>query len=110
MSLRIHPLANEEMSEAFSWLIQKGRPEVAGRLFRLWLAGLEAIEEFPMRYPLAEDQPKLWEYRSYLLPSYGYRIIYEVRRDTVFVVSFARGRRRPGHWHDRLDVNPAEPE
>ena len=83
MSLRIHPLANEEMSEAFSWLIQKGRPEVAGRLFRLWLAGLEAIEEFPMRYPLAEDQPKLWEYRSYLLPSYGYRIIYEVRRNCL---------------------------
>ena len=110
MNLRVHREANLEVTEALSWYIRMNRHEVAGRLYRLWELGLEAIVDSPLMYPLAEDQPDQVECRNYLLPRYGYRIVYQVAQAEIYVVSFARGRRRPGHWHDRLDANPAEPE
>ena len=110
MNLRVHREANLEVIEALSWLVRKQRPEVAGRLYRLWLAALEAILDSPLTYPLAEDQPERAECRNYLLPKYGYRIVYQFRPEELYVVSFARGRRKPGHWHGRLDEKRLEPD
>jgi plasmid stabilization system protein ParE len=109
MILRVHREANLEVTEALSWLIRMQRPEIAGRLYRLWEAALEAIVDSPLMYPLAEDQPDEGECRNYLLPKYGYRIVYQPMPEEIYVVSFARGRRRPGHWHDRLDEDHSEP-
>ena len=103
MTLRIHPEANGEVTEALAWLIRKHRPNVAARLWRFWLAGLDAIEANPLLSPIADDSPSDREVRNYLLPRYGYRIVYEATPTGLIVLAFARGRRRQGHWLPRLD-------
>jgi plasmid stabilization system protein ParE len=103
MTLRVHPEANADLTEALAWLIHKHRPNVAGRLWRLWHSGLDALEADPGRYALADDAPAGRDIRSYLLPRYGYRIVYQVTTTEVIVLAFARGRRRLGHWQSRLE-------
>jgi plasmid stabilization system protein ParE len=103
MTLRVHPEANADVTEALAWLIRRHRPNVAGRLWRLWLSGLDAIEADPGRYAIADDAPTGRNVRNYLLPRYGYRILYEVMTTEVIVLAFARGRRRQGHWRARLE-------
>jgi plasmid stabilization system protein ParE len=103
MKLRVQPEANGDVTEAMSWFVRQHRFEVAGRLWRLWNAGLDAIEISPWTYPMVEDWPTIDpSIRNYLLPKYGYRIIYRVKDEDVLVVAFGRGRRKPGHWIDRL--------
>lgn len=102
MILRVHPETNAELMEALVWLIRRHRYEVAGRLNRLWLAGLDAIQANPQMYPMVDDSIGESEIRNFLLPRFGYRIVYEVTAGEVYVLSFARGRRRPGHWHNRV--------
>jgi plasmid stabilization system protein ParE len=107
MKLTVQPEANGDVTEAMSWFVAQLRLETAGRLWRLWTAGLDAIESNPWAYPMVEDwrsaDPSI---RNYLLPRYGYRIIYQVKQDGVLVVAFARGRRKPGHGIDRLTEAP----
>jgi plasmid stabilization system protein ParE len=105
MTLIVRPQANAEVTEAMSWLVARQWYTAAGALRRLWEAGLTAIETAPRLHPPAEDAPTGYEVRNYLLPKYGYRIVYQVRPDELLVVAFLRTSRRPGSWHDRLAPN-----
>ncbi|MFO0806467.1 MAG: type II toxin-antitoxin system RelE/ParE family toxin [Gemmataceae bacterium] len=105
MRLRVHREANGELMEALGWLVRRKRYEVARRLNQLWLAGLDAILDRPITYPMVEDPAREMVHRNYLIRRYGYRIIYEVCDDEIHVLAFARGRRNSGHWHDRV-TNP----
>jgi len=106
MKLRVHREANLEVTEALSRLIGMQRPEVAGRLYRLWRSRSRGNRWLTVMYPLAEDRPEHVECRNYLFPKYGYRIVYQLTTECLYVISFARGRRKPGHWLGRLDENP----
>jgi|GEM_PF-6981927 len=88
--------------EALTWLVKRHRYEVAGRLNLLWEAGLERIQFQPRAYPVVDDPVGEREIRNFLLPRYGYRIVYELAGDELHVLAFARGRRNSGHWHDRI--------
>jgi hypothetical protein len=74
-----------------------------GRFWQLWLDGLDAIEANPWMYPMVEDWPTIEpSIRNYLLPKYGYRIVYRIKGEEILVVAFGRGQRRPGHWIGRI--------
>lgn len=103
MKLTVEPAANGDVAEALAWQVRQFRFDVVGRLWRLWNAGLNAIEASPWTYPMVEDWPTVEpSIRNYLLPRYGYRIIYRVKGEEILVVAFARGRRNAGHRHDRI--------
>lgn len=103
MKLRVEPEANGEVAEALAWQVRRFRYDVASRLWQLWNAGLAAIEARPWAYPMVEDWPTDEpSIRNYLLPRYGYRIVYRIKDDNILVVAFARGQRNSGHWHDRI--------
>ena len=103
MSFRIDPRANGDVTDAVSWFIQYQRYTVAGRLWRYWLEALDKIEANPQRYPPADDAPTGREVRNYILPRYGYRVVYEVAGPDVTIVALSHGRRRGRHWLPRLD-------
>jgi len=102
MTLRVHAGANGELIEALVWLVKRHRYEVAGRLDRLWEAALERIQFMPRAYPVVDDPVGEREIRNFLLPRYGYRVVYELTGDEIHVLAFARGQRNSGPWHDRI--------
>jgi hypothetical protein len=76
MIYRVLHEAHAEVAEAFVRLVVKKRYEVARRLWGMWEKGQDAIEADPKRYPRTEDGPPHLEIRNYILPKYGYRIVY----------------------------------
>ena len=102
MIYRVLHEAHAEAAEAFVWLIVKKRYDVARKLWAMWQKGQDAIEANPRRYPRTEDGPLPLETRNYILPRYGYRIVYQITRTEVVVLSFCRSRRRPDHWQKRI--------
>ena len=102
MNTIVRPEANGDVTEALVWLIQKRRHRVAAQLWQFWNDGLDAIENRPLMYPLAEDRPRGRDVRNYWLPRYGYRIVYVVNSTEIVVLAFARGQRRAGHWSNRF--------
>lgn len=102
MTVVVRPAANAEPMEALGWLVRRGRVTGVNRLWNLYEDGLERIEAAPRSHPPDDDAPPGFEVRYHLLPSFNYRIIYQVRSAEVVVVSLARVGRRPGHYHPRL--------
>jgi len=102
MIYRVLHEAHAEAAEAFVWLVVKKRYEVARRLWGMWEKGQDAIEANPQMYPRTEDGPSHLVTRNYILPKYGYRIVYQITSTEVVVLFFCRGKRRPDHWVKRI--------
>lgn len=102
MNFRVLPEANREVTEALGWFAERHRYRAVGLLWSMWLDGLELIKENPRRYPRAEDNPTPYEIRNYILPKYGYRIVYQIEGSDHVILSLCRGQRRTAHWLDRV--------
>jgi plasmid stabilization system protein ParE len=108
MNVHVQPVANGDVTDALAWYVRHRRYRATGRLWALWRAGLDAIQANPRLYSPADDAPAGREVRIYLLPRYGYYIVYEVKATEVLVLAFAHVRRQAVHWQDRLtpDADP----
>jgi hypothetical protein len=104
VNYRVLTEAHGEAMEAVVWMVVHKRYDVARKLWRMWSAGQDAIQANPRRYPKAEDGTKKWEVRNYILPKYGYRIVYQLTSEEIVVLAFCRGRRRPAYWAERIQT------
>lgn len=105
MNFRVLPEANGELTEAMSWFVDRLRFRAMGRLWSMWLEGLDRIAAHPRMYPPAEDNRTPFEIRNYILPAYGYRIVYQLHGNDLAILSLCRGQRRAAHWLDRIQTS-----
>ncbi len=103
MNFRVLPAANGEVTEALAWYVRRFQFRAVARLWAMWLDGQNRIAANPRMYPLAEDNPSAFEIRNYILPRYGYRIVYQLHANEIVVSSFSRGQRRSAHWLARVE-------
>ncbi len=87
--------AEQDYTEALSWYAE--RSERAARGFETeFERAIQAVGEFPQRYPLCDDT-----HRYYLMRRYPFQVIFREVLDGVLIVAVAHAKRRPGYWHDR---------
>lgn len=99
MKLRVHPLAEVEIDEAFRWYGL--RRDGLGLEFLAALdSAMERIARKPLRYARLETLPKIDTIRRLLLHRFPYTIIYEVLAD-IHVLAVAHAGREPNYWLDR---------
>jgi plasmid stabilization system protein ParE len=94
--LEIHPAVVEEMKRALHWYFQ--RSESAALNLRAELErALKLVTEFPQRWPSGERGT-----RKFVLRRFPFAVFYRERENTIEVIAFAHGYRRPGYWQERL--------
>lgn len=69
-----------------------------------YLRILQTVERFPQFYSLVDDGVPNLEIRNAIFDRFDYRAIYIVRPAEAVILTVTHPRRRPRHWHDRLDL------
>jgi plasmid stabilization system protein ParE len=88
----LHPGAEQEISDAYSWY--SGRNRRAATAFIAGLdAAIDSIRRFPRRWPRIYVQ-----YRRFPMNRFPFSIIYLEQAHGVAVIAVAHQRRRPGCW------------
>jgi plasmid stabilization system protein ParE len=95
-SLEITITALMELQEAFDWLWQYS-PKAAEKWQSGLLQAIESLAENPLRYPLAHESASLEKEIREMLHGKRrrvFRILYEIREQTVYVVRIRHGARK----------------
>jgi plasmid stabilization system protein ParE len=94
--VRITATAFEEVEEAIAWLEARS-PSAAKRWREALLEAVDSLGASPARYPLAPESPFRGREIRQLLHGKRrgvYRILYEIRGDTVHVLHVRHGAKR----------------
>ena len=93
--LEVHPEAIAEATAAKLWY--RERSEIVALAFQDEIdLAIERILEAPERWPrYIEDT------RRYVMRRFPFSVVYSVGAETVQILAFAHGRRRPGYWKGR---------
>lgn len=91
-----HPAAIEEAEAAARWYRQRSA-RAAARFLDEINSVIDRILGAPLRWP----EGPLGTRRA-RLPCFPFIVIYRESGDTIQILAFAHGRRRPGYWKKRL--------
>ncbi|MFZ0815705.1 MAG: type II toxin-antitoxin system RelE/ParE family toxin [Candidatus Sulfotelmatobacter sp.] len=94
--LLLHPEAEQEYRDAYSWYRERSGP-AAEKFENAVERALHQIEQSPDRWPLSHSH-----FRKYTLYEFPYSIYYRWDAARTFVLALAHGRRRPGYWKGRV--------
>ena len=94
-NLELHELAEQELWEAVDWYDSK-KNRLGKEFARELQEIMQTIRKFPMRYPKVHK-----EIRKAVLKRFPYVVIYEIQKDTVFVLSIFHTSRNPKTWKNR---------
>jgi len=96
MKIRDVAAAVAELDEALSHY--KGiYPDLADAFFNEIVLAKQLITQFPSAWKNMGRGTK-----GFVLRHYPYTLVYQVREDSIWLVSYAHHSRRPGFWADRL--------
>jgi plasmid stabilization system protein ParE len=94
--LYLHPAAVEEAVAAARWYRERS-PRAAARFIDEINHVIEKLIEAPHRWPQGPHGT-----RKIKLPCFPFAVIYRESKETIQILAFAHGRRRPGYWQARL--------
>jgi len=90
-----HPEAVAEAGAAFAWYRERSDEAAAAFLAEIDRA-IEMIAEAPDRWPRYAHKT-----RRFLLHRFPFSVVYRRTAESLQVVAFAHGKRRPGYWKGR---------
>ncbi len=93
-TVQVHPDARVDLQHAYSWYFERNPAAAVAFLAEVDWA-IDQVCEMPERWP-----PYL-SVRRFVLRRYPFSVVYRVTGETVQVIAFAHGRRRPGYWRKR---------
>lgn len=93
--LILHPLAAEELEQAYDWY-EKQKPGLGEDLLLCFEAAITEIRGHPFRYPVIRQDK-----RRVLTDRFPYAIYYRVVGDAVRILAVHHGSRKPSRWQRR---------
>ncbi len=102
MILQFHPVALQEIEEAFQRL-ESIRSGLGVEFIAELRVHLERISSDPESLPQLETTRIVDVRRSYI-HRFQYLVIFELRHQRVLVIAVSHAARRVDYWADRLDV------
>jgi plasmid stabilization system protein ParE len=98
VKIELHPEALSEVQEAAVWY-ERQRRGLGDALLECVNTTLVRILAAPRAMPKHAADVRL---RRALVGRFPYAVVFALLDDTVYVVAFAHGRRRPGYWKKRV--------
>lgn len=99
-ALRIHRLAEDELSDAASWYETK-QPGLGMSLLELIDRAVERIRSGVLPGSPVLRVTRAKGARRVLLRRFPYSIVFYERKEEIVIVAFAHSSRRPGYWRSR---------
>lgn len=99
-TLRIHPLAEDEIADAASWYEAK-QLGLGAALLDLTDKVIEALKSGISPTSPVPGVNRIKGARRILLRRFPYSIVLYDRKDEVVIIAFAHNSRRPGYWRSR---------
>ncbi len=96
MEWQFHPEAEAEFIESAEYY----EGEVPGLGLRFSRAVREALDLLLENPDIGSEQP--YGFRSFVIGSFPYSIIYAAHENLLFVLAIAHGSRKPRYWKSRL--------
>ena len=97
-TVEFHPEARAEFLAEIEWYASHS-VAAADRFNAEFARAVELVADAPVRWPRSSHGT-----RRHLVMHFPFALIYDFRRDVVFVVAVAHHRRKPGYWRSRLGV------
>lgn len=97
MTVRFHPAADLELSEAADYYDRES-PGLGAELIAAVRIATDLVSKYPKMAPRVHGAV-----RRKMIDGFPYSILYSVEETEIFVVAVAHHRRRPTYWLTRLD-------
>lgn len=107
MKLIVLDDAEADLAEAVLWY-EDQQPGLSDRFMSEYMAALTSIENFPESFSLLETLREPFNIRRAVLPHFPYAIIFELRDDSIVVLTVSHTARHPQHWQKRLGGRPTD--
>jgi len=100
--MKLHALAaaRQELDDALTYY-GNIHPDLAEALFSEIIRSRNLILQFPFAWMNMGRG-----LRGFVVTGYPYTIVYQIRKDDIWVVAYAHHKRRPGYWRERLKQIP----
>lgn len=100
-TIRIHRLAEDELTEAATWY-EAQQSGLGIALLDLIDKTLASIKSGVLPTSPIPGVEKIINARRILLRRYPYSIVLYERSEEIVILAFAHNSRRPGYWHERM--------
>ena len=94
-SIRLHPLAAQEIEAAFDWYFVRS-PRSANSFLNQVNQAIFQIQESPGTWPSYDHGT-----RHYIITGFPFQIIYRQRDSIIEIIAIAHGKRKPNYWSNR---------
>ena len=96
LRLIFHPDIQNEIKENYQWYKSKSH-ELAEDFITELESALRIIKEIPDTWPVIS-----LNFRRYLLHRFPFGVIYQVKKDAIFIVAVMHLSRKPDYWMKRI--------
>ena len=95
MNYTFHPEAVNELVNSIRYY-EEHQPKLGLKFLEEVYSSILRITEFPTSYPMYSKNT-----RKCLTSKFPYSVIYQIRKEEIFIVAITHLARKPGYWKDR---------
>jgi hypothetical protein len=95
LKLLFHPDIAQEVKASYNWYQNQAKGLGDDFLSELE-SSYQAITELPDTWPKFQ-----YGFRRFLLSKFPFSVIYQLNKDTIFIVAIMHNSRNPGYWFKR---------
>lgn len=95
--LVFHPDIQQEIKEGYQWYESKSN-ELGEDFISELEAAFQIIKELPNTWPVISKN-----FRRFLLNRFPYGVIYQIKKNEIYIVAVMHLSRKPGYWMKRIE-------
>ncbi|MGB5528943.1 MAG: type II toxin-antitoxin system RelE/ParE family toxin [Ignavibacteriaceae bacterium] len=96
MKFTFHPDASFELSQSVNYY-EEQQSKLGLKFLEEIYSSIQRIVEYPIAYPVYSKNT-----RKCIANRFPFAIIYQIRKDEIFITAITHLARKPGYWGERI--------
>lgn len=97
MKFTFHPEARFELIQSVDFY-EEQQPKLGLKFLEEIYSSIQRIVEYPIAFPVYSQNT-----RKCITNKYPFAIIYQIRKDEIFITAIAHLARKPDYWRKRIE-------
>lgn len=99
MKYTFHPDARFELIQSVDYY-EKQQPKLGLKFLEEIYSSIQRIIEFPLSHSVYSNNT-----RKCIISKFPFAVIYQIRKEEIFIVAITHLARKPGYWEERFSTN-----